>query len=189
MFDRLSPRFFPPFGHVLDRHRALGVKRTLTAAWATHREFIGQRAEMLNGNGRSALLACNHAALIGGLLQQLAALCRHWTMSPFSVGRRCRKMSAVPLRTRPQFCETRSAPCAITRARPISVPFPAAVGSNARRGRAIKAASRTDQISTPARRARSGHGKKRGRDRRSHRCNPCDQSRHTNIRRDRRRCA
>ena len=73
----LPSRFLPPIGHVLDRNGTFGIKGTVTAAWATYRELVGQYAELLDRNVRPAFPARNHAALVAGLSQKLDALCRH----------------------------------------------------------------------------------------------------------------
>ena len=182
----LAPRFFPPFGQFLDRNGAFGVKSAIAAAWATHREFVGQRIKVLYRNERLALPARHYAALVAGLSQKLDALCRHWRMSPFSVGKRCQKISAGALRTRTQFCESGSAIRCKYRARPIALPPTRPIILAQVREPATRAACQTDQISMRARRARSGRGMKRGRDRRWRRCNPYDQSYHMNIPRGRR---
>ncbi len=74
---RLPPRFFPPVGQLLDRNRAFGVKGAITAVRTTHRELVGERAEILDGNERTAFPACDHAALVGGFWQEPEALRRH----------------------------------------------------------------------------------------------------------------
>jgi hypothetical protein len=66
LFDGLTPRLLSPFRQFLDRNSPFGVEGALAATGTSHREFVGQRTEILYRDERPAFRARHHAALVGG---------------------------------------------------------------------------------------------------------------------------